>query len=71
MKREPFISQGLFLCILAVAMAWFQTREYGGNIVPRSTPEALADLICILVMLTGVVLCTIGRALPKKKETVL
>lgn len=66
MKREPFITTGIFLVLLAVAMAHYQTIKYGGNFVPQSTPEALADMICIMIILTGSVLATIGRALPKK-----
>ena len=68
MKREPFITTGIVLVSLSVAMAMFQTKWYGGNLVPQSTPEALADMICVMVMLTGSVLATIGRALPKEKK---
>ena len=67
MKREPFIFTGLFLQVLSVAGAIFTTKEYGDNLVPVTTCEAITDLTVVLAMLTGIVLVTIGRALHKEQ----
>ena len=65
MNRKAFIFQGIFLQIMSALMAHYETKAYGGNLVPGTTCEALCDLIVVIVCLTGTVLFTIGMALPK------
>jgi hypothetical protein len=66
MNRNTFIANGIFLFVGTIALTYYQTKAYGSNFVPQSTPEAIVDAICILMFLTGYVLATIGLAIPKK-----
>jgi hypothetical protein len=57
---------GSLICIVAMFLTTTQTRLFGGNIIPQSTPEAICDLICTLWILVGVVLVAVGHSIERK-----
>ena len=63
MNGKVFINGGFWLCLIGGVMAAFQTYLHGNHDIPQSTSEAICDLICCLIVLTGFVLVTIGRAM--------
>jgi hypothetical protein len=68
MNRKIFIRHGIWITVVAIAFAFAETRSFGNHIVPQSAAEAITDMCSLLMCLTGIVLFTIGRALPEKKE---
>lgn len=65
MNRDIFIWNGNVLIVVGAIAAFIQTKAYGNNIVPQSTPEALCDVACLFIVVIGYVLSVIGYALPK------
>ena len=65
MNRNVFIVNGFGLILASIMLNFIATRGYGNNLLPQTTPEAITDLIVTFIILTGFVLVTIGRALPK------
>lgn len=68
MNRNVFIRSGITLLILTFIMSLVSTIAYGGNFVPRTTPEAIHDLTKTLMLLTGFVMAVVGNAMPKNKS---
>jgi hypothetical protein len=66
MNRNVFLWNGAVLMVIGMVMASTSTKAFGNHFIPETTPEALADLIGMIVTLTGFVLYTVGRALPKR-----
>jgi hypothetical protein len=62
-----FRINGALLIIIGLVGTFYQTHAYGNHTIPQTTPEAISDLICVLFVLTGLVLQTIGSALPNKE----
>ena len=65
MNRRPFLANGMVVIIGSVIGLWWSTYHYGNNFVSKTTPEAISDLTLFMSFLVGVILYTIGQALPK------
>lgn len=63
MKPSVLTINGAILIFIGMVMVFIHTRAYGGNFVPQTTPEAIADLICAIFILTGFVMHSIGKSL--------
>jgi len=68
MKAYRFNLFGTFLIITGVIYGCLQSACYGNSGVPHSTPEAICDLITVLIILVGYVLCTLGSVFQKEDE---
>lgn len=70
MNRKVLMVSGAMMIMVGYLDAVITHLEYAGShidhIVPASSQEAIAVLICVIIMMTGFVLATIGLALPKK-----
>jgi len=64
MNRSVLIHNGILLVVIGSIMGWTQTVIYGFNIVPKSTPEAISELVYFLIVIVGFILVTVGRSLP-------
>ena len=67
MRARPFIVSGLVTNMLGLYYGIVTTIAYGSNTLPETTIEAITDLTSMVMVLTGVVLSTIGLSLTKKK----
>lgn len=67
MNRHIFLFHGWAIMIVSLLAVTYHSEVYGNNLVAVTTPEAITDLICVLIFLTGTVLMTIGKAMPKEK----
>lgn len=63
MKAKPFIQNGIVMIILFIVMHISITAHFGWNKFPIEAVEAVMDMTCIMGMLTGCVLVTIGQSL--------
>jgi hypothetical protein len=52
--------------VIGLIYTYAQTAGFGYHGIPQSATEAITDLSCVIFILTGVVLLTIGNALPRK-----
>ena len=68
MNRNIFMVNGIILILVGIVMGFAQTKAFGNHTIPQSTPEALCDIACLFIVITGYVLSTIGQAIPKSKE---
>ena len=66
MKPLPFLYSGLIITVCGLIYGFVTTNEYGSNIVPETIVEAITDLTCIITVLTGNILTTIGMSLNTK-----
>lgn len=59
---------GTILIIIGVIYGCLQSGVYGNRGVPHSTPEAICDLITVLIVLTGYVMCALSHVFDKGDE---
>jgi hypothetical protein len=52
---------GTILIIIGVIYGCLQSAGYGNHGVPKTTPEAICNLITVLIVLTGYVMCALSH----------
>ena len=63
MKHTPFLYNGTALLIAGIVFGIIETFQYGCNNIPQTTPEAICDLIVVIICIAGIVLITVGKSI--------
>ena len=63
MRAKRFVINGTILTAFFIIAHIRMTAHFGWNRLPVTVQEAVMDLTCIIGVLTGLVLVTVGRAI--------
>lgn len=66
---NPLQINGLVVVAVGMIVQIMQAREFGNHRIPQSSAEAICDLTCVIVVLVGVILTTVGNYLRDSKKT--